>query len=165
MLLGLVTVPPALLIGDRGGGLIVPAAAPPLGALGLAPVFPAVAGLAGRWRDRVVLAATGFAWISLAEVVLRRDLLLGASATPPRGWQDSAATALTDVLWPLLGSPRFLAGMAIWCAAALIAGLILAPVRAWLARHPLTGSHTGLAPRPRAGAAAAGAGSRGPTLP
>ncbi|MGZ8665743.1 MAG: protein kinase domain-containing protein [Solirubrobacterales bacterium] len=165
LLLGLVTVPSALLIGGRGGGLIVPAAAPPLGALGLAPVFPAVAGLAGRWRDRVVLAATGFAWISLAEVVLRRDLLLGTSVTPPRGWQDSAATALTSVLWPLLGNPRFLAGMAIWCTAALIAGLILAPVRAWLARHPLSGSHTGLAARPRAEAAAAGAGSRGPTLP
>jgi eukaryotic-like serine/threonine-protein kinase len=165
LLLGLVTVPPALLIGGRGGGLIVPAAAPPLGALGLAPVFPAVAGLAGRWRDRVVLAATGFAWISLAEVVLRRDLLLGASVTPPRGWQDSVAATLTDVLWPLFGSPRFLAGMAIWCIAALIAGLILAPVRAWLARHPLSGSHAGLARHPQAPAVAAGAGGRGPTLP
>jgi len=164
LLLGLLTVPPALLIGGRGGGLIVPAAAPPLGALGLAPIFPAVAGLAGRWRDRVVLAATGFAWVSLAEVVLRRDLLLGASVTPPRGWQDSATAALSDVLWPLLASSGFLAGMAIWCAAALIAGLILAPVRAWLARHPLSGSHAGLARGPQA-PAAAGAGSRGPTLP
>ncbi len=136
MLFGLIAAPPALLIGSRGGGLIVPAAAPPLGALGLAPIFPAVAGLAGRWRDRVVLAATGFVWVSIAEVVLRRDLLLGASVTPPRGWQDSAPTALSSVIWPLLSSPRFFAGMAIWCAAALIAGLILAPVRAWLGAPP-----------------------------
>ena len=165
LLLALVTLPPAVLIGGGGRGLIVPAAAAPLGALGLAPVFPAVAALAGRWRDRVVLAATGFAWISLAEVVLRRDLLLGASVQPPRGWQDSAGAALTEVLWPLLSSPGFLAGMAIWCAAALIAGLILAPVRAWLARHPLSGSHTGLARRPQGAAAAAAAGNRGATLP
>ena len=84
---------------------------------------------------------------------------------PPRGWQDSAGAALTEVLWPLLSSPGFLAGMAIWCAAALIAGLILAPVRAWLARHPLSGSHTGLARRPQGAAAAAAAGNRGATLP
>ncbi len=165
LLLALITIPPAVMIGGPGRGLMVPAAAPALGALGLAPAFPAVAALAGRWRDRVVIAATGFAWVSLAEVVLHRDLLLGASVSPPRGWQDSAGAALTDVLWPLLSAPAFLGGMAIWCVAALIAGVILAPARAWLARHPVTGSHAPAPRRPRAPAAAPAAANRGVTLP
>ena len=165
LLLSLITLPPAVLIGGGGRGLMLPAAAPALGALGLAPAFPAVAALAGRWRDRVVIAATGFAWISVAEVVLRRDLLLGASVSPPRGWQDSAGAALSEVLWPLLSAPGFLGGMAIWCGAALIAGVILAPARAWLARLPVTGSHVRAPRRPRTPAAAAGGANRGATLP
>ena len=47
LLLALITLPPAVLIGGAGRGLMVPAAAPALGALGLAPAFPALAGLAG----------------------------------------------------------------------------------------------------------------------
>ena len=165
LVLALLTLPPALLIGGAGRGLMVPATAPALGALGLAPAFPAVAGLATRWRDRAVIAATGFAWVSVAEVVTRRNLLLGTSLRPPRGWQDSINGALSDVLWPLLGSPRFLGGMAIWCAAALIAGVILTPARAWLARLPVTGSHSRALRRARTPAAAAGGANRGATLP
>ncbi len=165
LLLALITLPPVLMIGGAGRGLMVPAAAPALGALGLAPAFPAVAALAGRCRDRVVIAATGFAWISVAEVVTGRDLLLGTSLSPAHGWQDSVTGVLSGLLWPLLSSPRFLGGMAIWCAAALIAGLILAPVRAWLARLPVTGSHSRAVRQPRTPAAAAGGASRGATLP
>ncbi len=149
LLVALITLPPGLLIGGSGRSLMLPAAAPALGAVGLGPVFPVLAGLAGRWRDRAVLAATGFVWLSVAEVVLRRDLLFGGAVAAPRGWQESASSALTEVLWPLIVSPAFLGRMAIWCAAALIAGVILAPVRAWLARHPVTGSHS----RPARGAA------------
>lgn len=165
LLLGLITVPPALFVTGSGRGLILPAAAPALGAAGLAPVFPVVAALSGRWRDRVILAAAGFAWLSVAEVVLHRQLLFGATLTPPRGWQESAGSAVSGVLWPLIVEPGFLGRMAIWCAAALIAGLILAPVRAWLERHPVTGSHSPAARRHGAPAAAAGGVGRQATLP
>ncbi len=165
LMLSLISVPPALLVSGAGRSLMVPAAAPALGAVGLAPAFPALAGLAGRWRDRVVLAATGFVWLSVAEVVLRRDLLLGAPVTAPRGWQESASSTLSNVLWPLLTAPGFLGGIAIWCVAALIAGIILAPVRAWLARHPVTGSHSRHSRRPGTPAAAASGGSHGAALP
>ena len=165
LLLALITLPPALLVSGPGRGLMLPAAAPALGAVGLAPVFPVVAALAGRWRDRVVLAATGFAWLSVAEIVLRRDLLFGAPVTPPRGWQESASSAATQVLWPLIVQPGFLGRMAIWCAAALIGGVILAPVRAWVARHPVTGSHSRLARRRASPAAVASGAGRQATLP
>jgi len=140
LVLVLISVPPALLLHGSGRWLIVPAAAPALGVLGAAAGYPLLAALAERWRDRAVLAATGFTWLAVAEVVLRRDLLFGATVHPPRGWQGSAGSAAGDLLLPLVSRPAFLAGLSIWIAAALLAGMMLAPVRAWLGR---AGAETG----------------------
>jgi hypothetical protein len=140
LVLVLISVPPALLLHGSGRWLMVPAAAPALGVLGVAAGYPLLAALAERWRDRAVLAATGFTWLAVAEVVLRRDLLFGAGVHPPRGWQGSAGSAAGDLLVPLLSRPAFLAGLSIWVVAALLAGMMLAPVRAWLGR---AGAETG----------------------
>ena len=121
---------------DCERSLLLPAAAPALGTFGAALAFPLLAALAGRWRERAVLAATGYAWLVVAETVVRRDLLFGVSIEPARGWQGSAGAGLTDVLGPLLTQPRTLAAMAGWALGAVIAGAILSPLRSWTSRGP-----------------------------
>jgi hypothetical protein len=130
LVLAAIALPPAFLLGGSGRLLVVPAAAPALGVLGIAPCFPLLASLAERRRDRVVLAVTGYVWLVVAEVVLRRELLLGAGVEPPRGWQESARAGLGDVLIPLATQPRFLAGLLVWSAVALLAGLLLGAAKA-----------------------------------
>jgi serine/threonine protein kinase len=100
------------------------AVAPALGAVGIAGVFPVVAGQASRWRDRAALAALGYWWLCLAEPLLGRRLWLGA----PNGladrsssalWKGSLSTAAEHVVGPLL-STGVLLGAALWAAAALL---------------------------------------------
>jgi eukaryotic-like serine/threonine-protein kinase len=79
------------------------AAAPALGALGLAGAWPGFAGLAGSAWRRVALAATGWLWLALA-----------------RGpWTDSPADTVHHVLAPLL-TVGTLTGALAWAAAALV---------------------------------------------
>ncbi len=157
LVLTVLTLPPALLLSGDGRALVLPAAAPALGAAGHAPAFPAVAALGRSWRDRVVLAVTGFAWLAATEVVLNRDLLLAASFEPARGWQESAGTAVTGVLVPLVTDARFFAVLAAWVLAGLLGGVLLAPLRRHLAREerPPHG------PRPARPPAATGVGGSG----
>jgi hypothetical protein len=129
LVLAVATIPPALLVRRSERALMLPAAAPALGALGIAPAFPLLAGLASEWRDRVLLGVTGFLWLALAEVALGRDLILGAPVAPPRGWQESASAGATEVLAPLAVSPGFLAGLGLFAGGALVAGLLLRPLR------------------------------------
>ncbi|MFN8160382.1 MAG: serine/threonine-protein kinase [Solirubrobacterales bacterium] len=165
VLLVAVALPAGLLVSGTGRSLMLPAAAPLLGAVGLAPLFPVLAAMAARRRDRAVLAATGFLWIAAAELVLGRELLFGPGVDLPEGWRSSASAALTDALWPLLTQPAFVARAAIWSAAALLAGVLLVPVRAWLARQAVTTSRRLLPGRIGAPAAAAGGSGRPATLP
>jgi len=146
-----IALAPFLLLPRAQRGLIVPAAAPALGALGLALTFPLLAALAGRWRDRAVLAATGAVWLAVSEAVLRRELLLGPRVDPPRGWQDSAVHSLTGLLVPVLTDPRVLATTALAAASAVLAGILLAPFRGRL----------GLAPGVSAGSLRAAPGTSG----
>jgi hypothetical protein len=159
LVLTVLTLPPALALSGDGRALVLPAAAPALGAVGLAPAFPAIAALGRRWRDRVVLAVTGFAWLAATEVVLSRDLLLGASFEPARGWQESAGTAVTGVLVPLVTDARFFAVLAAWVLAALVGGVLLAPLRRRLAREERP-SHGSRPARPAAAAGVGGSGGR-----
>jgi serine/threonine-protein kinase len=132
LVLLVLTVPPLIALPDCGRGLIAPAAAPALGALGLALAYPVLAALAARWRERAVLAAAGAAWLAAAEVVLGRRLLLGPAVDPPPGWQESAGKSVSGLIAPLFGAPRVLATMAAAAAVAVLAGVLLAPFRARL---------------------------------
>ena len=57
-------------------------------------------------------------------------LIFGLDIQPPSDWQESAGAAFTEVLLPLLAQPAVLAGAAVWVLAAVLAGALLAPLRA-----------------------------------
>jgi eukaryotic-like serine/threonine-protein kinase len=95
--------------------------APALGVVGLAGVFPAIAGQASGWRKRLVLGALGYWWTVLAEPLLARRLWLGAPAgTPARHvWESSISSTASHVLGPML-STGVLLGALLWGAGALV---------------------------------------------
>jgi eukaryotic-like serine/threonine-protein kinase len=104
----------------------VPALAPLLGTIALAPGFVALAALStGAWR-RAGLAVAGFLWLALAEVVFSADLLFGVpDGTLPRSeWEGSLTAAGADALAPLLTSPA-LAPVAVWAFFAWVLPLLL----------------------------------------
>jgi hypothetical protein len=118
LLVGLLVAPLALAPFVAGPSLPVPALAPLLGAAGLAGAYPAVAGLARRAADRILLGALGYVWLIAAEMLSGKELFLGALPPAPSGWRDSAGDALGNVIGPLLSAPVLL-GAAIWALAAL----------------------------------------------
>ena len=104
----------------------VPALAPLLGVVALAALFVALAGLcATAWR-RAGLAAAGFTWLALAEVLTGDALLFGtADGTAPRAeWESSLRDAATDGLYPLLSSPAT-APVLIWVVLAVMLPLLV----------------------------------------
>jgi len=134
--LGVCAITPALLSRSEGRLLSLPLAAPALGGLGIAPLFPALAALAATTRERFILGAAGYAWLSVAEVVLHRTLLLGPAVSAPAGWQESVGGGLLGVLGSLIIHPSVVLMLFLWGLAAVVAGVILAPLRAWKARKP-----------------------------
>jgi eukaryotic-like serine/threonine-protein kinase len=125
LVVGVLALPPALLVGSGGRTLTLPVASPLLGLAGAAPIYPALAGLAGRARDRLVLGAAGYAWLAIAEAVLDRKLLFGTDTSAPHGWQRSAGTAFHGLLLPIATDPAFLFGLALWSLGALALGLVV----------------------------------------
>jgi hypothetical protein len=97
----------------------VPAAAPLLGAIGLAPVYLALAGLAPTAWRRAGLGAAGLLWLVMAEVITGEALLFGLpdGVLDAAVWDQSAARAAEDALYPLLTSPA-LAPAVVWAALA-----------------------------------------------
>jgi serine/threonine protein kinase len=97
-------------------------AAPPLGLLGLAGAWPALAAKAGTtaWR-RAVIAATGWVWLLIAEALTKHDLYLGGlpRAPLPGVWTASLSTAARDVLGPIATSGALL-GALVWALAAVL---------------------------------------------
>jgi eukaryotic-like serine/threonine-protein kinase len=98
-----------------------PALAPLLGVIALAPLFVALAGLCSTGWRRAGLAAAGFWWLVIAEVLSGDALLFGpADGTLPRAdWEDSVSDAASDALIPLLSSPAT-APVVIWVALAVV---------------------------------------------
>jgi hypothetical protein len=107
----------AALVRGSGHAWSLPAAAPLLGVATLAGAFPALAGRAGPWWQRVGLGAAGLWWLLLAEPLLGTTLLSGARA--PVGWESDAGAAVDGVLWPPLASGLVLLA-AVWALAALL---------------------------------------------
>ena len=98
-----------------------PALAPLLGVVALAPLFVAIAGLCSTAWRRAGLAAAGFWWLLIAEVISGDALLFGlADGTAPRSeWEDSFQAAASDALYPLLSSPGT-APILIWVVLAVV---------------------------------------------
>jgi hypothetical protein len=115
---------PAPLMFERPRELLAPIAAPFLGLVGLAPVFPALAGLAGSPRRCAALAFGGWCWLAVAEGVLGESLLFGAIDPPPPGWEQSLGLAADNLLLPLL-APGSLASLVAWTASAALLGALL----------------------------------------
>lgn len=122
VLVALAVVPVTLLLRDAPpAARCLPAVAPALGALGLAPAFCALAGQAARPLHRAALGALGLWWLVLAEPLTGERLMLGAApGTAPRvAWEGSAGGAVQDVISPLLTSGA-LAVAALWAVMAVL---------------------------------------------
>jgi hypothetical protein len=124
LVIAVLALPPALLVsGSRA--LTLPVASPLLGLAGAAPIYPALAGLAGGARDRLVLGAAGYVWLAVAESVWGQKLLFGPKHAAPPGWEGSAGETARHLLLPLATDPAFLFGLALWSLGALALGLVV----------------------------------------
>jgi hypothetical protein len=131
-LLVLVASLPLFALPRRAGPSWLSAAlAPVLGLAGLAAAYPAIAGQAGRWRERAALGALGYWWLTLAEPLIGSSspagrLWLGAPAgTPARTvWEGSLQSSATHVIGPMLNL-GVLFGAALWAAAAVVLPWVL----------------------------------------
>jgi hypothetical protein len=131
----------------NGRLLLLPAAAPALFAIGLGPLYPAIAGLVPRWPARLWAAASGMvaalAWQSAAGA---DGLLAGGDALPSAVGaleRGSSPAAAGRALWqPLADRPEAVVQAAALVAAAMCVPLVLrapaggprlAACAAWLA--------------------------------
>jgi tRNA A-37 threonylcarbamoyl transferase component Bud32 len=123
LLLTVLVAPLLLPVGDPGAAPLPPLA-PLLGVCGLAPVYPALAGLTRSLPGRALLGASGYLWLAAAEAALDRRLLFGPDLAAPPGWQQSAGLALGDVVVPLFGA-AVLAAAGVWALAAAVLPLLV----------------------------------------
>ena len=113
-------VPVVLLVPRHGALWSLPAAAPVLGAVGLAGAHPALAGQAASLPARAALGALGLWWLAVGDVVTqpRPDL---AALAEPGTLALAALWAAASAVLPLLVGGRHLAadvlGAACWAAA------------------------------------------------
>jgi hypothetical protein len=120
----LAVLPTPLLLPRAGTAWSMPAAAPLLGTIALAPAFVAVAGLASTTLRRAALGAAGFLWLAAAEALSGEKLLYGAPAAVPAAgtWTASLPTALTEAVAPFVFIPA-LAPALLWALFAALAPL------------------------------------------
>ena len=117
--------------GWRTGRLIVlPAAAPALFALGLGPLYPAIAGLVPRWPARLWTAAAGVVGALAWQVGAGADGLLAGGGRVPSAVgslnEGSSPADAADALWrPLADRPEALVQAAALVAAAMLVPLVL----------------------------------------
>ncbi|HEX3279003.1 MAG TPA: serine/threonine-protein kinase [Thermoleophilaceae bacterium] len=126
LILAAAALPIPLLLPRAGLLWSVPVLAPLLGTIALGPAFIGAAALASTAWRRAGLAAAGFLWLALAEVLTGKDLLYGvADGTLARHeWQQSISSAAGDGLGPLLSGPA-LAPIVVWAAFAVLLPLLV----------------------------------------
>jgi hypothetical protein len=113
---------PLLLPGPLQWGL--PVLAPLLGALGIAPAYPAFASLAPTAPRRAILAVLGWAWLVAAEAILDTRLLFGTAEAAPDGWSSSLGEAASGVLAPVLAPESLLVAL-VWAGGAVVLGALI----------------------------------------
>jgi hypothetical protein len=126
LVLAAAAVPIPFLLPRAGLLWSVPVLAPLFGTVALGPVFVGVAALAPTpWR-RAGLAAAGFLWLALGEVLTGKSLLFGVpDGVLPRGdWEGSISAAASDALAPLASGPA-LAPAVVWAAFAVLLPLVV----------------------------------------
>ncbi|TMK74308.1 MAG: serine/threonine protein kinase [Actinobacteria bacterium] len=123
LVLGVLTAP-AILVASRLASASLPLLAPLLGALSLAPVYPAVAGSRGTALERGVLAALGWCWLLVGAATLGLGSRMGLLDKAPHGWSRSTSGAASALLSPLL-TPEALLGAMVFALAALALGVVL----------------------------------------
>jgi eukaryotic-like serine/threonine-protein kinase len=101
----------------------LPAAAPLLGAIGIAPAYPALASLAATPGRRALLALLGWAWLVAAEAILGSRLLFETASPAPNGWSDSIVEAGSGVLLPILAPKSALIAL-VWAGGAVVLGAL-----------------------------------------
>lgn len=127
-----------------------PALAPALGFAGLAPAFPALAGLAGGFWRRAGLAVAGLVWLLAAEALSGVTLLQGPAADTASAetFAGSAVSAARDAVYPTL-TAGLVASAAVWVALSALAPLVarvprgaprLAVALLWAAAQVIAGS-------------------------
>jgi hypothetical protein len=131
-LLLLAALAPAIAFAGEGGSQRLPggrlscALAPLLGAVGLAGVFPALAGQARSAGERLLRGALGYWWLTLAAPLLATRLWLPLpTGTPARAsWEGSVELTVTHVIAPAL-TLGVLLGALLWgCAAAVLPWIV-----------------------------------------
>lgn len=139
-----VGIPPVLLLFRHPGRSALPAVVPALALIGLAGVWPALAGRAASAWERTVLGATGWLWLVVGGFLSGQLAYVRPSprVPSPRIWMSSLDSAVHQVLHPLLYS-GILAPALVWAAGALVLPIIAARVaapghpRAWAVRGAL----------------------------
>jgi len=121
LVLVLALAPVPLLLPRAGLLWSLPALAPLLGTIALAPLFVGVAALPRTVWRRAGLGVLGFVWLAVAEALSGQELLFGvADGTLDRAsWEDSPIDAASDALLPMITSPA-LAPAVVWAAFALV---------------------------------------------
>jgi hypothetical protein len=117
---------PPLFLWRRGPVWSLPALAPVLGLVSLAGAWPGIAVFArGAWR-RAALGALGYWWLTLAQLLLGRDLYVPR----PHGvhsladWGGSITAVGEHAFGPLFASPVLL-GVGAWALAAAVLPLLV----------------------------------------
>jgi hypothetical protein len=126
LVLAAAAAPLPLLLPRAGLLWSVPIFAPLLGTIALAPVFVGVAALAPTAWRRAGLAAAGFLWLAIGELLTGRDLLFGVpdGALPRVEWEGSISAAAGDALAPLLSGPALAPAFA-WAGFAVLLPLVV----------------------------------------
>jgi len=122
-----ITLAATALVLPRAGVLwSLPALAPLLGTIGLAPVFLIVAGRASTVWRRAGLAAAGVLWLAAAEAQGGEPLLFGAPDGTERtaAWRRSVSATAEHVVLPFVTSPAPVIIVA-WVGLAMAAGVLV----------------------------------------
>jgi eukaryotic-like serine/threonine-protein kinase len=121
LVLAAALIPVPLALPLAGSLWSLPGGGPVLGAIGLAPAFPVLAGQAATVTRRIALGALGFWWLCIAELLSGHQLLAGLpeKALQRPEWEDSVSRAVTDGLAPVVTSGT-LAVAVLWALAAAV---------------------------------------------
>jgi hypothetical protein len=122
LMLGALTVP-TILVASRLAWAGLPLAAPLLGAVSAAPLYPALAGSRGTSRERAVLGALGWWWLLAGAATLGLGPAMTVAPRVPDGWTESTGGAVT-VLTSMLG-PQALLGAGVFALSAVLLGVVL----------------------------------------